>query len=104
MEMTQQEFIQSEPRYNFLVAVIDNETKQEKQIGYTTNNLDEIVYGFGDIIETLGTGDGQKSNTLTDELDYSVPTPEELLVQASKVFGVTTEDDEDDGLIGDGKQ
>lgn len=53
MLMSQQEFIQSIPRYSFNIEIIDTKTKQEKQIGHQTDELDEIIYEFGDLVETL---------------------------------------------------
>jgi hypothetical protein len=35
----------------------------------------------------------------TDTLDYSEVTPEELMIEASRVFNVTSNDDRDDNLI-----
>ena len=53
MIMSQQEFINSDPRYNFAIAIVDTKTKQEKIIGHKTDDLDEIIYEFGDVIEEI---------------------------------------------------
>lgn len=56
MEMTQQEFIESIPKYSFGVSIINNQTMEEKIIGHTTDSLDEIIYEFGDLVEQIETG------------------------------------------------
>jgi hypothetical protein len=53
MIMTQQEFIQSVPWYSFGLSIIDNQTGEEKFIGHATNDIDEIIYEFGDMVEEI---------------------------------------------------
>jgi hypothetical protein len=53
MIMTQQEFIASVPRYDFRISIIDTKTMQEKQIGHQTDELDEIIYEFGDMVTAI---------------------------------------------------
>lgn len=53
MLMTQQEFIESAPRFSFGVSIIDNQTGEEKVIGHATNDLDEMVYEFGDMLDEI---------------------------------------------------
>jgi hypothetical protein len=53
MIMTQQEFIESAPKYSFGISVINNQTGEEKVIGHATNDLDEIIYEFGDMVEQI---------------------------------------------------
>jgi hypothetical protein len=53
MIMTQQEFIQSVPRYDFRIFIVDSKTKQEREIGNRTDDLDEIIYESGEMAEIL---------------------------------------------------
>jgi hypothetical protein len=53
MLMSQQEFIESAPRFSFGISIIDNETMEEKIIGHSTNDLDEIIYEFGELVEAM---------------------------------------------------
>jgi hypothetical protein len=52
MTMTQQEFINTVPKYSFGISIADNQTMEEKIIGHSTNDLDEIIYEFGDLVES----------------------------------------------------
>ena len=53
MIMTQEQFKQFIPHYDFTIVVIDNETKQEHKIAHATNDLDEMVYEFGDMLDEI---------------------------------------------------
>ncbi len=51
--MSQHEFIENAPRYDFGIYIIDSVTKQETKIERSTNELDEIIYEFDDMIADI---------------------------------------------------
>lgn len=53
MIMTQKEFINTNPRFSFGVSIIDNKTGEEKVIGHATDDLDEMAYEFGDMLDEI---------------------------------------------------